>query len=312
MRGVLKPTARNRHIRSPSPLAAMRNSLAMSLPDTPLPDAPPVDKRLSEPITAVDDQTRVKLPEIRDLSGFALFLDFDGTLANIALEPGMVHVNADTRAVVAQLLKSLGGAVAIVTGREIADIDRLLAPHQLPVAGVHGAMRRDASGKLYFEDEGRDPLRDLRAELIHRLGSTSGILIEQKRGAIAVHYRLRPELEPMCLEVMSSLVASSRNVRLQTGKMVAEILSARVNKGAAIRSYLAEPPFVDRLPVFAGDDATDEDGFATVNGLAGISIKIGAGQSVAKYRMQSAAQFRDWLARMAQASGPTIGDSDKA
>lgn len=242
----------------------------------------------------------MSLPVIPDLRASALFLDLDGTLANIVEDPARVEINAQTLMSLAALNELLGGALAIVSGRTLDDIDRILHPLQLPLAAVHGTLRRSSDGKLHSGDVDGDLFREIRSRLADRLGTEKGILIEPKPGAIAVHYRARPELEATCHEILQGIVNGNAGLRLQHGKMVAEILSESFNKGTAIQAFLSEPPFAGRRPVFAGDDVTDESGFAAVNGSGGISIKIGPGDTVARHRIETCAQFQDWLIGLSQ------------
>lgn len=239
-------------------------------------------------------------PIISDLRASALFLDLDGTLANIVDEPAKVDVSRQTLDALASLHGMLGGALAIVSGRTLEDIDRLLSPLLLPLAGVHGTLRRSSDGRLHTNDVDDGIFREVLNELGDRLGTEKGILVEPKPGAVAIHYRARPDLEARCHEVLNAIVDGNTGLRLQHGKMVAEILSGSINKGAAISAFLSEAPFAGRTPIFVGDDVTDESGFATVNDFGGISIKIGAGETVARYRIETRAQFHDWLVGLSQ------------
>ena len=235
------------------------------------------------------------LPEIHDAERYALFFDFDGTLADIAERPDEVQVSDDTRSILEALRAALQGAVAVISGREIDSVDQFLLPVQLAVSGVHGLTRRDAGGHMHAFMFDGDAIQDVATRLAPFLADHAGLLLERKGGAIALHYRQRPELEEACRAAMREAVAGLNGFRLRPGKMVIEALAHESNKGAAIESFLAEPPFIGRVPVFAGDDVTDEDGFALVNSRQGISIKVGIGDTQARYRAGNTQELLSWL-----------------
>jgi trehalose 6-phosphate phosphatase len=240
------------------------------------------------------------LPKFQRADTHCFFFDFDGTLTEIAESPGSVLVSCQTRSALRQLHEATGGAVAIITGREIEAIDEFLLPVKLPVSGVHGFERRDSHGErkhaLYREKEARE----LEIMLSQHVAGNPGILIERKRGAVALHYRQRPELERNCIDWMESAVSHFGDVILMRGKMVIEAKFHHSTKGTAIRDFLSEPPFKGRIPVFAGDDVTDEDAFEVVNRLGGISIKIGNGESAARLRVSGVSEFLTWLVMTAE------------
>lgn len=225
----------------------------------------------------------------------AMFLDFDGTLVEIAKHPREVFVAPSTRRTMDRLQKALGGAVAVVTGRDIGDIDRLFAPLHLPVAGVHGMERRSHAGVLREQKVNGEVLETVAARLAPLLASEPGLLLERKRGSLALHYRNRPDLKAACARAMDAAVAGLVEIHLLRGKMVIEAKAGASNKGDAIGEFLGEPPFAGRVPFFAGDDVTDEDAFAAVNARGGVSIKVGTGGTRARYRAASIPAFLDWL-----------------
>ena len=213
----------------------------------------------------------------------ALFLDFDGTMVDIAPQPQAVHVPGPLLCVLQDLQRYLGGAVAVISGRPIAQIDAFLEPLQLPVAGVHGAERRSADGTMSLLDT--HPLDRVEEAARALAAQHSGLLVETKRGSLALHYRLAPELEPEVLRAMQEAVDASPGVALLRGKMVAEAKPGGASKGRAIEDFLAEPPFSGRRPIFIGDDVTDEAGFLMVQKLGGIGFKVGDGATVAVGRL---------------------------
>jgi trehalose 6-phosphate phosphatase len=227
----------------------------------------------------------------------ALFLDFDGTLTELAAKPDAVVVAPDLVDILSRLHEGLGGALAIVSGRPVAEIDNFLFPLILPIAGVHGAERRGSDGLL----------RRMAAPNIDRVVAAArelsvehpALLVETKPGAVAVHYRQAPELEQICVDAMDRAVGLAEGMVLLRGKMVVEIKPHRATKGLAVRSFLQEdPPFKGRCPWFIGDDVTDEAAFEAVQSMRGVAVKIGPGETMAQHRMQTPAELRQWLHSM--------------
>ena len=229
----------------------------------------------------------------------AFFLDFDGTLARIVPDPAQAAVGPDVLAALRQLAQAAGGAVAVVSGRSIAQLDRMLHPLRLPAAGVHGLERRDAGGRV-----SKTPFD---AALHHRLaaavgafvGGRPGLLAEVKPGSVALHYRKRPETEMDCLAFAIEAARAEPRIRIMPGKKVVEMKLGPRTKGDAIADFMAEPPFAGRLPFFAGDDVTDEAGFAVVNAMGGVSLKVGPGETQARHRIEGIAAFTTWLEQLA-------------
>ena len=234
----------------------------------------------------------------------AFFLDFDGTLVEIAEHPAWVDVDPDLLSLVAALHRAAAGAVAIVSGRPIADIDRLFEPIRLPAAGQHGAEWRDASGSLHRQALDERGLATLRAAAREWRQRFPELVVEDKGLSIAFHFRRQPamaaELEALLSERIERL---GRSFQLQRGKMVLEAKPTGIDKGRAIHRFLDDPPFRGRQPVFIGDDATDEHGFALVNSLGGLSVKVGPGASVARGRLNDVDAVRAWLHRMLREHG---------
>jgi trehalose 6-phosphate phosphatase len=223
----------------------------------------------------------------------ALFLDFDGTLADLAPQPEAVRVADDLVALLRLLFSQVDGALAIVSGRRLSDLDEFLHPLELPSAAEHGAQRRLADGQLV----GIAP-----PDLQHAIKAASalakqhaGLQVEIKNAAVALHYRHAPELETLCLQIMTEATRASTGVELLCGKYVFEIKPAGVSKGTAIATFMLHAPFAGRVPLFAGDDVTDEAGFAAVQSLGGAGIKVGDGETVAQHRCGSPAALRQWL-----------------
>lgn len=232
----------------------------------------------------------------------ALFLDFDGTLVEIAARPDVVAVDPALGGVLARLSLALDGALAIVSGRPIAAIDDFLTPHRFDVAGLHGAEYR-LGDRLSPCDPARHPaLRRALADLEARFGIVPGLLVEDKGCSFALHWRLAPERAGEALETAeAAAVALGPDYRLQRGKAVAEILPAGAAKGPVIERFLSEPGYQGRVPAFIGDDLTDEGGFAAVRARGGVSVRVGEGPTGAAKRIPSPAALRTLLFRWAEA-----------
>ena len=243
------------------------------------------------------------LPAFLSPSETAFFFDFDGTLVELASTPDGVVVPPGVVDSLAQLRDLTRGAVAVVSGRGIDSIDAFLGMPDLPIAGLHGAERRDASGdtvRLGFNDA-----RLLRMEKVleQLVNAHPGTLLEIKGAALAVHFRNAPLAEAAAREATQRLVDEHADAYvLQPGKMVYEIKPKNVDKGRAVAAFLDEPPFAGRMPVFAGDDLTDEKAFALVNERGGVSIKVGAGDTSARTRVDSVGAFARWLADIVSAA----------
>lgn len=232
----------------------------------------------------------------------ALFLDFDGTLAELAPQPEAVQLAAGLVPTLARLSTQLNGALAIVSGRTLADLDTFLAPLRLPAAAEHGAQRRVAGG--HAVSLAAPDLQEVARRAAELMVHHPGLRVEVKSAAVALHYRHAPELEALCLQVMQEAAGSTPGVELLRGKFVFEVKPSGVSKGTAIESFMAEPPFAGRIPLFAGDDTTDEAGFSAVQFMGGEGIKVGEGVSLARFRCASPAALRQWLG---DALGGTLG-----
>lgn len=224
----------------------------------------------------------------------ALFLDFDGTLTDIAAEPHAVLVPADLGATLCALEQHLDGALAIVTGRRESDIDGFLALPSLALASEHGAqLRLGGERQALVAAPLLTPVLQAAEQLAAR---QPGVLVEAKHASVALHFRQAPHLEPLCRATMEAAMQGLDGLELLSGKCVYEAKPAGAHKGHAIAEFMRRPPFAGRIPVFAGDDVTDEAGFATVMALGGLAIKVGAGDTQASYRCPTPTALRAWLA----------------
>ena len=227
----------------------------------------------------------------------AVFLDFDGTLVEIVARPELVELAPTTHAILDRLKEQLSGAIALVTGRELHDLEVFVDGLDVAAAAVHGMIRKSAEGNITSTEFDSAAIERVEQELVRATAEHDGLLLERKDGSVALHYRQRPDLKQFCRTLAENLTEEAGSLTLTPGKMVFEIRAASVNKGTAIADFLSEEPFAGRTPLFAGDDVTDEDGFMEVNRREGLSIKIGDGATQARYRAPSTAAFIAWLDR---------------
>lgn len=243
-------------------------------------------------------QSRIPQPPA-PCASWAYFIDVDGTLVQIADVPDGIAVDARLRNLLSALMDRCGGALALVSGRKLGDLDHHLAPMRLPIAGQHGLEHRDASGRILQRTTDPAITGALRVALLPVLSRHPALLLEDKGQSLALHYRRQPRLAPYLHRLMAELVASlAGNIELQRGKRVIEARPAGWDKGTAIAGFLGEPPFRGRRPVFIGDDVTDENGFVIVNALHGISIKVGKGRTAAHYRLPNVSAVLAWLSTL--------------
>jgi len=230
----------------------------------------------------------------------ALFLDVDGTLLELAPRPEDVLVSEAVKALLTQLQGRLDGALALISGRSLDSLDRLLAPLQLAAAGIHGLQRRQpgTNQQAAVEPEWHAAVAGALGEFA---ASHPGLQLEDKGHALALHFRRAPALAAEAEARAEALVERlSLPTRLLRGKMVLELMPAGADKGQAIQEFMSEVPFHGRLPVFIGDDLTDEAGFAVVNSLGGVSIHVGESRStIAAARLPDVqavhSRLREWL-----------------
>jgi trehalose 6-phosphate phosphatase len=227
----------------------------------------------------------------------ALFLDFDGTLVEIASAPHLVRVPAELPRLLAALDERLGGAVAVVSGRPLDELSRMLAPFPGPIAGGHGLERRGTDGNVArcLAAPELERFRSLIAAFAER---HDGVVCEDKGCTLALHYRQGPSVGALCEALVRQAAEASNGALVAVpGKMVVELMPRSAGKGRAIADFLADAPFHGRVPVFIGDDTSDEDGFAVVNRLDGASIHVGDGITVAHHKLATVGEVWAWLCR---------------
>ena len=245
------------------------------------------------------------LPPIPDFHerSWALFLDVDGTLLELAEHPDKVVVPEGLVSLLVRLKNSLGGALALISGRSLASLEALLGETGLDAAGCHGAELRIAGTVKTFA--GADTLVPRVAErLARRADAIPLAMVEVKTHSVAFHYR-PPALDARhALQLAKrALAGDAARFRLLAGKNVVEILPSDAGKGRAIACFLDRPPYAGRIPVFIGDDVTDEEGFREINRRDGLSIRVGAdGETAARYRATDVAAATAWLDRLVGAA----------
>jgi trehalose 6-phosphate phosphatase len=232
---------------------------------------------------------------------WCLFLDVDGTLLEIAPTPDAVVVDESLKQLLQQTRDALQGALALVSGRSIAVLDELFAPCRFAAAGLHGLERRDANGTMHAEHVDVDPAFEAARDALRGIvKAMPGVLLEDKKVAVAVHYRAVPQHEA-ALRRLVGAIAEGLGPRYQVleGKRVLELKPASATKADAIRGFIAEAPFAGRRPVFVGDDVTDLDGFGVVENVGGLSVAVGD-RVDAQVRVASPRDVRALLSDLAE------------
>ncbi len=238
---------------------------------------------------------------IPELDKIALLLDIDGTIVDIAPTPTAVRVTPALNDTLSRLVDLTDGALALVSGRSLADIDRLFAPLRLAAIGGHGAEFRPAHGEAA---EVRDP-RGLAPALRERLRAIAGggVVAEDKGFSVALHYRLAPEREREVRDAVARVCAQPWEAPLEVlpGKAVIEIKHAGFSKATGVRELMRHAPFTGRRPVVIGDDITDETVFAILPEFGGIGFSVGRQVAGLAGCFETPAEVRAWLGRLAPA-----------
>jgi trehalose 6-phosphate phosphatase len=241
-------------------------------------------------------------PMVLRLAQTALFADLDGTLAPIEATPQAVGPNESRRRLIDALTRALAGRFAVVSGRGLDDIDRVLENRVAAVAAVHGLVRRNAERGLVATVVDGPALKVALDAIRAFTARHAGVLIEDKGSAIALHYRQAPDAGLAC-RALTRHLASDLSLQIQEGDMVVELRAPGPDKGAAVNAFMAETPFSGFMPVFLGDDFTDESGFEAAQTLGGFGVIIGARRpTVARYALADVAAARIWLQRAVEAA----------
>lgn len=235
-----------------------------------------------------------------DLDAIAIFLDVDGTILDIAPKPQDVRVPQELRDALQCIVPRVGGAAAFISGRPLADIDRIFAPLKLPAVGGHGAeIRFCPDGEI--QRQAIAPFDDELRQRFATIGNLDPrIIVEDKQYSIALHYRLVPTL---AAEVMKSVVSicdkwGAGKLDILPGKSVIEVKPRGFNKGTALRQVMAHPLFKGRRPVFVGDDTTDEAAFAVLPEFSGIGFSVGGTMPGTSFNFDGPQDVRVWLERI--------------
>ena len=238
-----------------------------------------------------------------DLGNSAVLLDVDGTILDIAATPGAVEVPAHLKQALSALCEQTGGATAFVSGRPVAELDRLFAPLRLAAVGGHGGELRASAGG---EPTRSAPINvDLRSRLAAIAQEFDGVILEDKGYSLAVHYRMVPQLAETVREAVTEACAGRAvgSIEILPGKAVIEVKSAAFNKGTGIRQLMMEPPFRGRRPVFIGDDVTDDAAFAVLPEFDGLGFSVGHRLSGLSGAFCKPCDVRQWLYRIAGING---------
>ena len=235
------------------------------------------------------------VPPPIDPARHALFLDFDGTLAELVDDPEAVSVPEPVLERLVALQHALGGAFAVISGRRIADLDRFLAPLRFAAAGVHGLERREAPGETVELLAGPERLDPLREQLRMDLAGRPELRLEDKGTALVVHYRGHPELAPQARRLVAEAVGEDAGLSVMHGDNIVEVHLAGMDKGRAIGTFMRAEPFRGRVPVYLGDDTTDEFAFAALAEFRGLSVKVGSGETCAGHRLAGVDSVHRWL-----------------
>ncbi|HEX4736115.1 MAG TPA: trehalose-phosphatase [Allosphingosinicella sp.] len=233
-------------------------------------------------------------PPPLSLAGTALFLDFDGTLVELAEAPDLIEIPETLPPLLERLQARLEGRLAIVSGRAIADLERHLGRVACAVSGSHGFELRLADGRS-LAGTAPERLAAVRHEVARFAAGAPGLLVEEKPAGIAIHYRRAPQEEGRVAAFLAGL-AERAGLVLQRGKMVVELRPPGADKGEALKRMMTEPPFAGARPLFVGDDLTDEHAFAAAAALGGAGVLVGASrETAARWRLADVASVARWL-----------------
>lgn len=246
-------------------------------------------------------ETKDLLPPTRRLlSGASLFLDFDGTLVEIAARHDAVRVEDRVHRLMTALEQCLGGRVAIVSGRSAGEVRALFGSSAFAIGGSHGLEMHWSDGRVSLNTTHNvEEIPSVKlADLVQRF---PGVIVERKPFGVALHYRLAPEAEAACRQRAAEL-ADALGFTVQTGKMVVELKAVGADKGRAVEAFMGAAPMSGGVPVFVGDDETDEAGFAAAAKLGGAGVLVGAQrESQALYRIGSVEETLQWLEEACEA-----------
>jgi len=224
----------------------------------------------------------------------ALFLDMDGVLAPLAETPDAVVPHPERTAAVRAVTDRLDGRVAIISGRTIAEIDRIAEAAAPSASGVHGLERRRADGSLH-RAEAAPAVRDAVAAFESFARERPGIIVEDKTVSAGLHYRGAPK-EAEAAMTLARRLAEETGLTMQAGNLVVELKTPGTSKGTALNAFMQEPPFAGAVPVMVGDDLTDEDGFRAATAFGGFGVLVGTPrETAARYGLPDVDAVLAWL-----------------
>jgi trehalose 6-phosphate phosphatase len=250
----------------------------------------------------------MEMPVLADLRQCAILLDIDGTILDIAPTPREVSVPPTLRHTLARLQELTGGALALVSGRLLADIDLIFAPLKLAAVGGHGAeLRSIPNAEPQRRAASLSP--ELRRSLARLTGLGPGILVEDKGYSLALHYRLAPELAPALQAAVVAICDQmpAGTVDVLPGKAVVEVKPVRVGKASAVVELMKHAPFRGRRPIFIGDDVTDEPVFGVIAQFGGLGFSVGRIVAGVDGHFSRPEQVRTWLEEIAADRGDAVG-----
>ncbi len=277
----------------------------MPVPMKPLrPTSVPQPSMEPGPIDQMALDPRAAAARVGRLLEIALLLDVDGTLVDIAPTPSEVEATPALLAALQRLVERTGGAVALVSGRTVAELDSIFSPLRLPAVGGHGAEFRPVVGQP-LNVEGAptlDPV--LKRRLADIAAMDPRILVEDKGYSVALHFRLAPEHQPAIEDAVSAALAFAwpNPVEILHGKAVIEVKSSGYDKGSAVRRLMRLRPFAGRRPIFVGDDVTDETAFVVLSEFNGVGFSVGRPLCGVDGHFAGPRQVREWLGHLAQAA----------
>ena len=245
------------------------------------------------------------VPASPSLQEVAILLDVDGTILDLAPTPGGVSAPESLGATLARLSQRSGGALALVSGRPLDDLDLIFSPLQLPAIGGHGAEIRVSPGSPVDRSNAAQLDGRLKRRLAAIAAEASGIIVEDKGYSLALHYRLAPEMEGAVKRAVATIQADwpANAIEVLRGKAVIEIKPVGFDKGTAVRRLMTHPPFAGRRPIFIGDDTTDETAFAVLPEFGGIGFSVGRIVPGTTHCFENPGEVRGWLARVAAGYG---------
>ena len=260
----------------------------------------PLQEDIESPRDASPNLVSAASELARRLDDCAILLDIDGTLLDLAPTPREVWVPPGLSKTLNRLLERTSGALALVSGRSLNDIDLIFAPAQFPAVGGHGAEMRLSTDSEAVASHAPPMDKELKRRLAAIAKLSPGILLEDKGYSLALHYRLAPHAERAIYEAVSLIRADLPNASIEVlpGKCVCEIKHSGFNKATGVTELMTHEPFKGRRPIFIGDDVTDESVFAIMPEFGGLSFSVGRRAKGVAGHFDDPGEVREWLARL--------------